>query len=394
MNEELTRRQLIERAGAAGVALTMPAWLAACGGSSKKSASASASTHQLAKSLRFSNWTLYVDTNNKKHSHPSLDEFQKKFGVHVDYTEDINDNASYFGKIQGPLSRGQSIARDIIVMTDNSRYPALLVEKGWVEPLDKSAIPNIKNLQPALRHPNWDPDRKHSLPWQSGMTGIGYNDKLTDPVLSIDELLGNPKLKGKVTILNEMADALSLVMLSNGDDPSHVTDAKFNRAIAKIQKAVNSGQIRNFTGNDYAPPLAKGDLAAAMSWSGDIAQLLSANPHLHWNLPKDGGDIWTDNMLIPKGGDVYTASVYMNYAYSPAVAAQIEGGNPKSGDTGVYYICPVVGAQQALRKTNPAVANNPLIFPTQEMLNNVHIFDAKALNNEKYLKTWQNLISA
>jgi spermidine/putrescine transport system substrate-binding protein len=182
------------------------------------------------------------------------------------------------------------------------------------------------------------------------------------------------------------------VMLANGDDPSHVTDASFNRAIAKIQKAVDSKQIRNFTGNDYAPPLAKGDLAAAMSWSGDIVQL--QNPNLHWNLPTDGGDIWTDNMLIPKGGDVYTASVYMNYVYDPKVQAQIEGGDPKINDTGVYYICPVMGAKEALQATQPEVAKNPLIFPTKQMLDNVHIFDAKALNNEKYLKTWQNLISA
>jgi spermidine/putrescine transport system substrate-binding protein len=397
MSEHLTRRQLIERAGAAGAALTVPAWLAACGGSSKGAASTAPFTpaqQKLAKSLRFSNWTLYMDPNNKKHSHPTLDQFQSKYGVRVSYTEDINDNASYFGKIQGPLSRGQSIDRDIIVMTDNSRYPALLVKKGWGEKLDKSAIPNIENLQPALQHPNWDPNREHSLPWQSGMTGIAYNDKLTGPVLTIDELLGNPKLKGKVTLLNEMADTLSLVMASNGDDPSHVTDTTFNRAIAKIKKAVDSGQIRQFTGNDYAPPLAKGDLAAAMSWSGDIAQLLSANSHLHWNLPTDGGDIWTDNMLIPKGGNVYTASVYMNFVYDPKVAAQIEGGDPKTGDTGVYYICPVVGAMEELLKTDPKVAGNPLIFPTKEMLDNVHIFDANALNNEKYLTTWQNLISA
>jgi spermidine/putrescine transport system substrate-binding protein len=396
MTEQLTRRQLLERAGVATAALAVPGWLAACGGSSGSKHGNAAFTPpnaKLAKTLRFSNWTLYIDTNNHTHTHPTLNEFQRKFGVQVDYTEDINDNASYFGKIQGPLSRGQSIDRDIIVMTDNSRYPALLVQKGWVEPLDKSAIPNIKNLQPALRNPDWDPNRDHSLPWQSGMTGIAYNDKLTGPVMSIDELLGNPKLKGKVTILNEMADTLSLVMASDGDDPSHVTDATFNRAMTKIKKAVDSGQIRNFTGNDYAPPLAKGDLAAAMSWSGDIAQLLSANPHLHWNLPTDGGDIWTDNMLIPKGGDVYTASVYMNFVYDPAVAAQIEGGDPKTGDTGVYYICPVVGAREALLKTNPSVANNTLIFPTKAMLDNVHVFDATALNNEKYLTAWQNLIS-
>ena len=383
MTDQLSRRDLLQRAAAGGTVLTLPGLLAACGGTSSSSSGASAS-HKLAKTLNFSNWTLYIDVKGQRH--PSLDQFQKKYGVHVNYTEDINDNASYFGKIQGPLSRGQSINRDIIVMTDNSRYPSLLIKKGWVEKLDKSAIPNIKNLQPALQHPSWDPNRDYSLPWQSGMTGIAYNDKLTDPVLSIPRLLEDKKLKGRVTVLNEMADALSLVMLANGDDPAKVTDASFNRAITRIKKAVQSGQIRQFTGNDYSGPLAKGDLKAAMSWSGDIVQLQSSNKHLHWNLPTDGGDIWTDNMLIPKGGNVYTASVYMNYVYSPKVAAEIEAY--------VNYICPVVGAKQVLLKQNPAIARNVLIFPTKKMLANVHLFDPTALNNVKYLTAWQNLISA
>ena len=394
MTNELTRRQLLERAALGGAAVTLPSILAACGGSSSPAAGGGGNTtsHKLAKTLHFSNWTLYMDTNKKKHTFPSLIEFEKKYGVHVDYKEDINDNASFFGKIQGQLSRGQSIGRDIIVMTDNSRYPSLLVKKGWLEKLDKSAIPNIKNLVPVQQHPGWDPNRDYSLPWQSGMTGIAFNDKLTDPVLSIDDLFGNPKLKGKITCLNEMGDALSLVMLANGDDPSHVTDTTFNRAIAKIKKAVDSGQIRQFTGNDYAPPLAKGDLAAAMSWSGDIAQL--GNSHLHWNLPTDGGDAWTDNMLIPTGGNVYTASVYMNYVYDPKVQGLMEAGDPKKNITGIYYIPPVVGAKEEALKVNPSVAKNPLIFPTQKMLDNIHLFDANALNNEKYLTTWQNLISA
>jgi spermidine/putrescine transport system substrate-binding protein len=383
MTDQLTRRDLLQRAAAGGTVLTLPGLLAACGGTSSSSSGGSAS-HKLAKTLNFSNWTLYIDVKGQRH--PSLDQFHKKYGVLVNYTEDINDNASYFGKIQGPLSRGQSINRDIIVMTDNSRYPSLLIKKGWVEKLDKSAIPNIKNLQPALQHPSWDPNRDHSLPWQSGMTGIAYNDKLTDPVLSIPRLLEDKKLKGKVTVLNEMADALCLVMLANGDDPAKVTDATFNRAIKRIKKAVDSGQIRQFTGNDYSGPLAKGDLKAAMSWSGDIVQLQSSNTHLHWNLPKDGGDIWTDNMLIPKGGNVYTASVYMNYAYDPKIAAEIEAY--------VNYICPVVGAKQVLLKKNPAVAKNVLIFPTKKMLSNCHVIDPTALNNVKYLTAWQNLISA
>jgi len=390
MTDQLTRRQLLERAAIGGAAITIPGILAACGSSGTKASGTTAVEQKLAKTLHFSNWPYYIDT--KGQTRPSLIEFQKKTGVHVDYREDINDNASFFGKIQGQLRRGQSIGRDIIVMTDNSRYPSLLVRKGWVEKLDKSAMPNFKNLVAVQRHPAWDPDRDYSLPWQSGFTGIAFNDKITDPVLSIDDLFGNPKLKGKITVLNEMADAMALVMLSNGDDPSHVTDQTFNKALAKIKKAVDSGQIRQFTGNDYGPLLAKGDLSAAMSWSGDIPQL--ADPHIHWNLPTDGGDTWTDNMLIPTGGNVYTASVYMNYVYNPQVQALMVAGDPKRKIVGVYYIPPVIGAKAAALEFNPTVAKNPLIFPTQKMLDNVHLFDPKALNNPKYLAAWQNLISA
>jgi spermidine/putrescine transport system substrate-binding protein len=386
MTDQLTRRQLLERAALGGAAITFPGILAACGSSGTKAGGGSTTAQKkLAKTLHFSNWTLYID-NKPGGRHPSLDQFQKKYGVHVDYREDINDNASFFSKIQPDLSRGQSTGRDIIVMTDNSRYPSLLIDKGWVEKLDKSAIPNIKNLIPQQRHPSWDPNRDHSLPWQSGMTGIGWNSNLTDPVLTMDDLLGNPKLKGKAGLLSEFSDTLALVMAANGDDPSKVTDKTFDKAIKTIKKAVNSGQIRAFYGNDYSGALAKGDLVATMAWSGDIVQLQADNPHLKWNLPTTGGDIWTDNMLIPKGGDVYTASVYMNWVYTPKIAAEIEDY--------VNYICPVLGAKEVLLKQDPAIAKNTLIFPTQAMLNNVHTIDPDALNNEKYQTTWQNMVSA
>jgi spermidine/putrescine transport system substrate-binding protein len=378
---EYTRRQLLGRGAAGASVLTIPGLLAACGsGGGIKSAGSksttTAVTRKLASTLNFSNWPLYID-NEKGNKHPTLDAFTKKYGVKVKYTEDINDNPSFFGKIQGPLSHGQSVGRDIIVMTDSSGFPGRMIKLGWLEKLDKQSIPNMKNLLDVQQHPGWDPNRDYSLPWQSGMTGIGYDpNKVGGKLTSIDDLLTNPKLKGKVTLLSELADAVGLVMLANGDDPTKVTGPAYDKAIAKMKKAVDSGQVRQFTGNDYAPLLAKGDVWACMAWSGDMVQLKTDHPHLEWNLPDSGGMIWTDNMLIPKGGNVYTASVYMNYYYQPKVAAAVEDY--------VNYICPVKGADAVLKKTDPAVAKNPLIFPTQEMLSNVKQFDASAAQNDKY----------
>jgi spermidine/putrescine transport system substrate-binding protein len=390
MTNQLTRLELLRRAAAGGTVLTLPGLLAACGGGDddeEAGGSTSTAQKQLADTLRFSNWTLYIDRNEKTKESPTLEQFKQKTGTTVKYVEDINDNATYFGKIQRPLSQGQSIDRDIVVLTDNSRFPGLLIKRGWAEKLDKSAIPNIANLQDSLAHPSFDPDRTYSLPWQSGMTGIASNLKLTKkPVTSIDQLLDDPKLKGKVTLLTEMADAMSLVMLANGDDPSKVDDASFDRAYKRIEKAVKNDQIRQFTGNDYTGPLSKGDLHAAMSWSGDVVQLTADNPNLEWNLPEAGGDIWTDNMLIPTGGDVYTASTFMNFVYDPKIAAQIAAY--------VNYVSPVKGAKEELAKIDPKLANNPLIFPDEETLSKVKIFDADALNNEDYVEKWQTLIGS
>jgi spermidine/putrescine transport system substrate-binding protein len=363
---------------------SIPGFAAACGGSSSSSSSSADTTQKLASTLRFSNWPLYMDYVEKTKRYPTLDAFMKKFGVKVDYKEDINSNSEFFGKIQGPLSRGQSINRDLIVMTDNEQYLALMLEKGWAEKLDKDAIPNITNLVDVQRHPGFDPNREYTLPWQSGMTGIAYNSKLTKPILSIDQLLEDESLKGRVTVLNSWADTLGLVMLSNGDDPSKVTDESFKSALDRVKAASDSGQIRQFTGNDYTGPLSKGDLKACVSWSGDITQL--ADPKLKWNVPKDGGMIWTDNMLIPKGGNAYTASVYMNYAYTPAVQAKIA--------EYIQYVTPVKGTQQVIQKTDPALANNQLIFPTEETLSRVHLIDPDALKNAKYNEQWQAVLGA
>jgi spermidine/putrescine transport system substrate-binding protein len=377
MNPRLTRNELLRRGAAGGALLAFPSLLAACGGGG---GGGSTDGGELKTVLNFANWPFYIDIDKPT----TLEDFTKQTGIKVNYFEEINDNAEYFAKVQGPLAQGNGIDRDIFVLTDNSRFPGLLVNEGWVEELDKDLIPNITNLVDAQASPPFDPDRTYSLPWQSGMTGIAWNEDVTGPVTSVQQLLEDPKLKGKVTMLQEMADSVGVVMLQNGDDPTAVTDDSFNKAIDAVQKAVDSGQIRRFTGNDYAQPLTKGDLAAAIAWSGDIVQLLPDNPKLKWAVPEAGGMIWTDNMLIPQGGSAPTASTYMNYVYDPAVAARIAAY--------INYVTPVSGAQGELAKTDPELASNPLIFSDDDTLSQVSQFDAAALDNEEYITLWQGVL--
>ena len=96
--------------------------------------------------------------------------------------------------------------------------------------------------------------------------------------------------------------------------------------------------------------------------------------------------IWTDNMIIPKGGDAYTASVYMNYVYSPSVAATLAAAT--------HYVTPVKGAKEELAKTDPKTASNELIFPSDAILSKVHLIDPDALKNQAYQQEWQRVLGA
>ena len=380
MTTRITRRQLVQR-GAAGVTiLSLPGLLAACGGSG-----GGGGEDALKDVLKFSNWPLYIDVDEKTKKHPTLDAFTKKTGIKVDYFEDINDNATFFAKIQGPLTQGRGIDRDIIVMTDSSRFPALLIERAGSRSSTRSD-PELLEPDPGTAESTVRPKREYSLPWQSGMTGIAWNSAVTGSRHVDRPAARRPQAEGQGD------DAVGVLRLRR---PRHALQRRqplegrprsMDRALARIKKGSDSGQIRQFTGNDYAQPLTKGDIAAAVAWSGDVVQLHADNPKLKWDLPKDGGMIWTDNMLIPKGGSVATASTYMDFVYDPKIAAQIAAY--------VNYVTPVSGAKEALAKTDPETAKNPLIFPTDEMLAQVHQFDSEALQNDDYQAKWQKVLGA
>ena len=378
MNPRMTRDELLRRGAAGGALLAFPSLLAACGGGGGGETS-----DELKDVLNFSNWELYIDTPETRKAAgltgpTTLQQFTTDTQIKVNYYNDVNSNSEYFATVQGRLNQGQGIGRDIIVSTDNDRFLGEYLDNDWALKLDKSLIPNIDNLIDAQASPPFDPNREYTLPWFSGMDGIAWNEDLTGPITTVTQLLEDPKLKGKVGVWNSMGDTLGLVMLENGDDPAKVTDESFDRALAVIQKAQDAGQIRRFYGNDYAQPLARGDLAATMAWSGDIFGL--GDPKLKWAIPEPGGIIWTDNMLIPLGGSVPTASTYMNFVYDPKIAAQLA--------LGAGYISSVKGVADEAAKLDPDAADNTLVFPTDDMLSQLDQNDPAMFGNPDYEKRW------
>jgi spermidine/putrescine transport system substrate-binding protein len=373
---EHSRRQFIRHLAGAGLLLGPgSAFLAACGGVKGESSGKKASTAVNHPKVpigdwTFSNWPLYIDKS-------VLKSFDKKYGGHVKYVEDINDNFEFFGKVRQQLQSKRSIGRDIVVLTDY--MAARWVRDGYVTAIDKNNVPNAKNLVPNLQSIAYDPKRNFTLPWQSGAIGIGYDPRKTGRKLNSIKDFFDPKFKGRTSFLSEPYDSAGMVMLMQGVDATHANIDQIMKAIDRIEQAQKAGQIRRFTGNDYTTDLTKGNLWVAMAYSGDVAALQADNPHLEFVYPDEGSMIFTDNMMIPaKAAHPYAAETMMNYVYEPAVAAKLA--------KYIYYISPVQGAEEIIQKSDPKLASNPLLFPSDEIRKRFHPYPTLSPADERAME--------
>ncbi|MFE8936822.1 spermidine/putrescine ABC transporter substrate-binding protein [Streptomyces sp. NPDC007872] len=367
----LSRRSMLRAGGVGALAVGGLASLTACGiPPAKREGPGTASTDDSAKekTVAFSNWTEYMDVSEDEKSRPSLEAFEKRTGIKVKYTEDINDNVEFFGKIKPQLAAGQDTGRDLICVTD--WLAARMIRLGWVQKLDPANLPHAySNLSAQFRNPDWDPGRAHSYPWTGISTVIAYNVKATGgkKVDSVTQLLDDPSLKGRVGFLTEMRDTVGMTLLDLGKDPGRFTDADFDAAVGRLQKGVDKKQIRRFTGNDYTSDLDKGDIAACLAWAGDIIQLQADNPDIRYSIPAAGYITSTDNLLVPAQSRHKTnAEKLIDHYYELPVAARLAAY--------INYVCPVDGVKDELAKIDPELADNTLILPDKAMAKKSHAF--------------------
>lgn len=394
----LSRRRVLVGGALGGVAV----FLAACGtkpaateaptavptaapttgpASGAPSAEATASAAPMATpsaEVNWANWTYYIDVDdNDPNVHPTIDKFTAQYGTKVNYSEVVNDNEEFFGTIQPALQGGVDTGWDVITLTD--WMASKLIRLGWVEQLDTANMPNFTaNLLDTYKGVNWDPTGDHHAPWQSGMTGLGFDPAKTGDITSLEALFtADPRWKGKVDFLSEMRDAIGLTMLKLGLDPANPTRETCDQAVAELMKARDAKIIRSFKGNEYAEDLKSGNAVLAMAWSGDMVQVLTDKPGMKFAVGSEGGMLWTDNNMIPKGAaHKGTAELLIDWYYQPEIAAEVEAY--------VNYICPVKGAADVLKATDPEIASNPLIFPTADIMARLHIFGGLSEEDETY----------
>jgi spermidine/putrescine transport system substrate-binding protein len=381
------RRDFLLRGGRGAIGALAAGWLAACGieSAGRKSGRASPSPlPPLAGELAVAQWPLYIDSK-------TVSNFETDSGIDVAYKEVISDNQEFFAVVSAALSAGQPTGYDLIALSD--WVVAKLNRLGWLEPLDHSLLPNVEaNLREAYRNPPYDPGNAHSVPWQGGITGIGYNRALTGRALSSFTELWDEAFAGHVGMLTEMVDTMSLTLLSLGIEPETATIEDAEKAQQRLLEQREAGLVRGYYGNDYIDGLARGDLWATMAWSGDVFFLQQDNPDLQFVIAEEGGIKWVTPMEIPLEAEhPRDAHEFLNYVYDPEVAADIT--------SWVGYISPVPEVQDVLLERAAtakegraaylqALATSPLVFPTPETEASLHTY---RLFSEEEEQAWNDL---
>lgn len=375
----LGRRDMLRIAGLSASTLA----LAACGVKGKATTSSSPAPGAVdeywsgkAKSgrLYFANWPLYMDPKK-----PELAKFTQQTGIQVTYQEVIQDDASWFAKIQPQLAVKRGIGYDLMVVTNGIQFTEL-VDLGYLAPLDHNRMPNFAaNAAAKYKNEAFDPGNVYSVPWASGATGIAYDpDKVPSPPTKIADLW-DPQYKGKVGMFSDGQEIGNFGMLKLGINPEKSTPSDWQKAADELKKQRDNGIVRKYYDQGYIDALGKGDITVCMAWSGDIFQKnLSDGTNLKFVVPDEGGTLWTDNMMIPATADnPVDAIMLMDFFYQPDIAASLA--------EYINYITPVPAAQAVIKSDAAAakgedkdtlnqVADSPLVFPSATDLSKLYYY--------------------
>ena len=376
----LSRRGLFKGLGLGAAALGAGS-LAACSGSSGPGDGS-------AGSVRWANWTYYLDYDEETGTYPSLDAFQEATNIRVEYFEDIDDNKTFIAKIKDQLKLGQEAGYDTFCLTDSSLVR--LLEQDQLMEFDRSLLPNVgEQMIPLVQKASFDLDRTWSIPYQAGMTGLVYNTKLYPKGVKQVSDLWAPDLKGKVSLLSEQDDTLGLVMLEQGVDvEGDWGDDEFFTALEAVERQLASDQVYTVKGNSYTQDLQTEAVWAGMAWSGDVTMLNDEAGEEIWKfvVPDAGATLFIDSFCMPTSTEsADQVHQLVDYYYKPEVAAQVAAY--------VQYVTPVAGAREAMEQIDPELAANPLIFPDEEMSSRV--FDMRTISSEednRYAQAYQKAL--
>lgn len=266
---------------------------------------------KLSDQLNFFNWADYFDEE-------VLTMFEEECGVKV-VMDLYTSNEEAIAKIMAGGS-----GYDVSIPTDYA--VKVMSDQGGLMPLNLEWIPNHVNLDPKNLGMYYDPDNTYSLPFLWSTTGIAYNQKyFPEPPASYDVFFDPEKLcqhKGFVSLLDDPRETISMALLYLGYSVNE-TDPEVHKQVLDLVRAAKPC-IAGFDSENFIRTLASEEVHMAGAWGFAAALAYLDNENIRYFIPKEGGIIWQDNMVIPADAPhPYTAHVWINYLLEPDIGARL-----------------------------------------------------------------------
>ncbi|MEC9434105.1 MAG: polyamine ABC transporter substrate-binding protein [Pseudomonadota bacterium] len=319
------------------------------------------------------NWSDYI-------AEDTIEKFEAETGIKVTY--DVFDSNEV---LEAKLMAG-STGYDIVVPT--GAFLARQIQAGVFQELDKSKLPNIKNMDPEImaRVAAFDPDNKHAVVYMWGTTAIGYNVKAIEERLGADApvdswaLIFDPANAEKladcgISMLDAPVEVIPAALNYLGIDPGATDKESIDKAEALLKEI--APHVRYFHSSQYINDLANGDVCLSVGWSGDVFQARDRaaeadnGVEIAYSVPKEGALMWFDMLAIPTDAPhPENALTFLNYLMDAQVAADITN-----------YVWYANANAAATPLVDPEITGDPGIYPTEEAKAKLYtsvVYDSKA----------------
>src|SRR5690606_1897099 len=294
--------------------------------------------------LNIYNWSDYID--------PSvIADFEKEYGIRVIYNV-FSNNEELHARL-----RAGATGYDVIFPSDY--MVEVLIEEELLQPIPHEAIPNLAHIDERFLDLPFDPGNRYSVPYLWGSTGIGVNTRYVKEPVTSWAILWDPKYRGRISMLNDPREVFGVALkrLGKSINTKDLADFEAAKELLVQQKPL----VLTYDSDNVEHLLASGEVWLAHGYSGDVLMAADEDPAIVYVVPEEGGVLWMDTMAIPKGArNVEGALKFINFMLRPDISAR--------NSEAVRYPSPNKAARDY---TSPEILNNPMIYPPQEVMDNM-----------------------
>lgn len=311
------------------------------------------------------NWGEYIDPK-------LLKQFEQETGIKVIY-ETFDSNEGMMGKIeQGGTAYDITVPSEYMI--------EMMKEKDLLLPLDKSLLPNFKNLDPYFLDLPFDPDNEYSIPFFWGTLGIAFNPTLLDgQTFDSWEALWDPALSQKVILVDSARETIGMSLNSLHYSLNSTDEQELTEAVDKLLTL--KPNVKAIIGDEVTQLMINKEASVALTWSGQAADMMDENEDIDYIVPEEGSNLWFDNVVIPKtASNIEGAHAFINFMLDPEVAAQ-----------NAEYVGYSTPNLEALQFMDPEIVADERFYPDEETRDHLEVYRNLGLEmlgsyNELFLK--------